>query len=78
MLSARANFIDVDKKKKHCVDLCVQGVSKPGSVNTDIFLLQAAQQHREHYRDKTETVPPVRIFILPKIFHDTKCHRIPT
>ncbi|CAH3161666.1 unnamed protein product [Porites lobata] len=38
---------------------------------------KAAQQHREHYRDKTETVPPVRIFILPKIFHNTKCHRIP-
>ena len=41
------------------------------------LIQQAAQQHREHYRDRTETVPPVRIFILPKISHDTKCHKIP-
>jgi len=38
---------------------------------------KAAQYHRDHYKDRTETVPPVRIFILPKLFHDTKSHRIP-
>lgn len=71
-------YLNDNKKNTHTLeDLCVQGVSKPGTVDTDLFLLQAAQQYREHYRDKTETVPPVRIFILPKIFHDTKCHRIP-
>ena len=84
MPSSQANFIDVGKQKqkqkqkqKTLEDLCVQGVSKPGTVDTDIFFLQAAQQHREHYRDKTETVPPVKIFILPNLFHATKCHRIP-
>ena len=31
---------DNNNKKKHTLeDLCVQGVSKPGTVDTDIFLL---------------------------------------
>lgn len=38
---------------------------------------KAAQRHREHYKDRTETVPPVRLFILPNVFHDTKSRRIP-
>ncbi|EDO44167.1 predicted protein [Nematostella vectensis] len=31
----------------------------------------AAQQHREQYRDRTQTVQPVKIFLLPKISHET-------
>ncbi|XP_031549777.1 protein FAM166C A-like [Actinia tenebrosa] len=31
-----------------------------------------AQHYREHYRDRTETVPPVNVFILSKISHDTE------
>ena len=37
-----------------------------------LFLQQKAQEHREHYRDRTQTVQPVKIFILPQLFHDTK------
>lgn len=33
---------------------------------------KAAKKHRENYKDRTETVPPVKIFILPK------CRRVPS
>lgn len=39
---------------------------------------KAAQYHRDQYRDKTQTVPPVKIFYLPNVFRDNKSSRIPT
>lgn len=39
---------------------------------------KATQHHRDHYRDRTEAVPPVKIFFLPNVFLDTNCSAIST